>query len=230
MNMSKKELTLATFGLDNPEILTLARTLAPELFGTLFTISKLNPPFETQEDLAAALFAETDEFRGPGVLITPELFYQFLPREFFPIEDKADLLRKAYIGITAAHSNGMSDALHSFVTQTVPSDVQGVMAYSGPCGVVSASAGHKVSCPAGKWTRVLYASLVAGRYFGSFSEKNVNVQWRRYSTLTPAFAEGMHNSSNDYGGIVAYEPYVDFWFKPDAELSVVWTGRTPRPA
>jgi len=228
--MSKKELTPSTFGLDQPEIFALARTLAPELFGTLYAVCKVSPPFETPEDLAAALFAETDEFRGPGVIITPDLFYQFLPREFFPIEDKADLLRKAYIGITAAHSNGMSDALQSFVKQTVPAEVQGVMAYSGACGVVASSAGHKVHCPKDRWTRVLYASLVAGRYFGTFSEKNINVQWRRYSTLNPAFAEGVHNSTNDYGGIVAYEPYVDFWFKPDEDLSVVWTGRTPRAA
>src|SRR6266511_3651128 len=50
---------------------------------------------------AMFVFDAADEVKGPGVRITPELFYKYLPREFYPIHDRADLLRKAYMGIVA---------------------------------------------------------------------------------------------------------------------------------
>ena len=222
---NKLELTPAVFGLDDQEVLKLARTLAPELFATLFACKTLNPPFEDHEALAAALFADADEFTGPGVRISPELFYKFLPREFFPIVDRADLIRKAYMGISASHSDGMADALKGYVDKIVPAAAQGTMAYTGACGVVAEQVGHKVQCRAGQWTRVLYASLVSGKYIGSFPTKNVKLEWRRYSSLAPAFSSGTHNTNSEYGGIVAYEPYVDYWFNPETDLTVFWSGR-----
>ncbi len=227
----KKLVSTAMFGLDDVEVLDQARTLAPELFAALYVCQAKKPvfPLANQEELATFVFDAADEVKGPGVRITPELFYKYLPREFYPIHDRADLLRKAYMGIVASHSDGLAEALRGFVEKMTPPQAQGLMAYAGACGVPQAAqVGHRVLARSGEWTRVLYASLVAGKYDASFSERGIDLQWRRYSSLTPLFSSGTHNTDRPYGGIVAYEPYVDYWFKPEKDLTVYWTGRAPR--
>lgn len=96
---------LPALGLDDPATLAEAHQLAPEIFASLRLAAQAKDavfPLETIEALEE-LLGPTGTFRSEGVFFTVKDLKQSFPHELLPVRDRHDLLRKAYLTITAAH-------------------------------------------------------------------------------------------------------------------------------
>lgn len=100
---------LAEYNLQDERILKIAIELAPELFSALSIANHLEDsvfPIKSGSELENILTIAGDEngvFEIPNVRITKADSKQHFPKEFLPIADRFDLIRKIYMAIIIAH-------------------------------------------------------------------------------------------------------------------------------
>ncbi len=106
-----KRASASELGLDDPEVLSVATELAPELFAALTLASRIpedSYPI-TSKAAVAKTFAEVKKGARrldlPGVSIAANDTRERFPKEFLPIEDRLDLVRKTYMAIVIAHAD-----------------------------------------------------------------------------------------------------------------------------
>jgi hypothetical protein len=123
MNHSDDQVVKA---LNDNEVRDQAARLAPELFAALMVAHSSAPerfPLESADDLQEvlqALIGGEDQFRSIGVSFSVQEALDNFPEGFFPIEHRADLLKKAYMVISGAHAAAAQKRMANF--QANPGD------------------------------------------------------------------------------------------------------------
>ncbi|MGY1684996.1 hypothetical protein ACI8AK_05340 [Geodermatophilus sp. SYSU D00867] len=109
--------SLENYRLADPEVLAVARQLAPELFAALEIAAGLDAaayPLTADTEIERALLQVANSagrYETPGIQISAEDARDRFPNEFLPVTDHLDLLKKVYMAIVRAHETAARERI-----------------------------------------------------------------------------------------------------------------------
>lgn len=113
-NVNEKErvLSVATYGLDDAETLHQAIEMAPELFTALLIARQvpgdrypIHDKGRLRSELEKLVGTKGMPFRHSTIAFSEAEAEALFPDEFYPVEDRQDLVRKVFMAIVRAHTS-----------------------------------------------------------------------------------------------------------------------------
>jgi hypothetical protein len=115
----------SNFGLNDPEVLRTATEIDPELFAALriAASSSHDYPIAGADDLVQAIFGSSTQkgrFKSTGVTFEEQDVRERFPEHSFPIVNRVDFVRKAYMAMVLAHQMDSAERLTAAKADGLP--------------------------------------------------------------------------------------------------------------